>query len=499
VRRLPQAALLRDACLAIGTVFLTLVIPFALDARSTAGAWALEGAGLVWIGLRQRRGPPRAFGYALLGIAGICMLYAGERHGAPAQPLNAYFFNALMAGAAALAAAFFVHRHAERLSVRQGEARAEPVLVGWAMLWLLGAAALEIDAFVKPPFVLAAWLASLSAIAALCIGLAVRFAWRCVAWPALAHAPLLAVAASMAALTPGSPLRGGGWWAWPLAFAVHVAVLRQLAPRWPAPASHLVHALGALVLAALGALEGRAITAGWGDPSSAWPWLGWLAVPAALLVLLPRPGASGLWPVRERPAAYRATACGVLAAGLLLWSVIANVASDGSARPLPHVPLLNPLDIGIGIALAAIALWLRSAPMAGFAARRTVGAALLGIAGFVWLNAMLVRGFHHHAGVPYRFAAWSATPAVQTGLTLLWTATALVLMWFSASRGARVAWMVGAALLAAVVLKLLLVDLSGSGTLTRIVSFIGVGVLMLVIGYVAPLPAKPEENGRAVA
>ena len=43
---------------------------------------------------------------------------------------------------------------------------------------------------------------------------------------------------------------------------------------------------------------------------------------------------------------------------------------------------------------------------------------------------------------------------------------------------------------AAVVLKLLLVDLSGTGTVTRIVSFIGVGVLMLVIGYVAPLPTK---------
>jgi uncharacterized membrane protein len=50
--------------------------------------------------------------------------------------------------------------------------------------------------------------------------------------------------------------------------------------------------------------------------------------------------------------------------------------------------------------------------------------------------------------------------------------------------------MVGAGLLAAVVLKLVIVDLSGSGTVTRIVSFIGVGVLMLVIGYVAPLPGK---------
>jgi len=45
-----------------------------------------------------------------------------------------------------------------------------------------------------------------------------------------------------------------------------------------------------------------------------------------------------------------------------------------------------------------------------------------------------------------------------------------------------------------VVLKLLLVDLSGTGTVTRIVSFIGVGVLMLVIGYVAPLPAKEARH-----
>ena len=34
-----------------------------------------------------------------------------------------------------------------------------------------------------------------------------------------------------------------------------------------------------------------------------------------------------------------------------------------------------------------------------------------------------------------------------------------------------------------------LVDLSNVGGIARIVSFIGVGVLMLVIGYVAPLPA----------
>ena len=117
-------------------------------------------------------------------------------------------------------------------------------------------------------------------------------------------------------------------------------------------------------------------------------------------------------------------------------------------------------------------------------------------AAFVWLNAMLVRGFHHYAGIAYHVDAWVASFAVQTGITLLWTAIALFAMWFAAARGARVPWVAGAALLALVVVKLLLVDLSDSGGVTRIVSFIGVGILMLVIGYVAPLPAK-ESRGAA--
>jgi uncharacterized membrane protein len=176
-----------------------------------------------------------------------------------------------------------------------------------------------------------------------------------------------------------------------------------------------------------------------------------------------------------------------------VWTLIANVASDGTAQPLPHVPLVNPLDIGVALALMAIALWLRDVPDVhrGRAAFPTSG---LAVAGFVWLNAMLVRGFHHYAGVPYRFDAWTASLAVQTGITLLWTATALVLMWVAARRGWRIGWLVGAGLLALVVVKLLLVDLSGSGTVTRIVSFIGVGLLMLVIGYVAPLPAREKSH-----
>ena len=485
MKKRPQLGLTFEASLAIATIFLTLVIPFALDERSTAGAWTIEGAGLVWIGFRQRRGLPRVFGYALLLLGGLSMLLAHERYGPPTQLLNAYLFNGLMAAAAAIAAAFFVHRHQRSDARIQGEEAAEPLLIGLATLWLAATASVHIAALVPTPFTVAAALTCAGAGAVLYALLAARLDWPMIGWPTLAHAPFLLLTAATAAAVFADPLHGGGWWAWPLAFVAHAVVLRGVARRWPTAFAHVAHAAGAIAFALIGALLGRALTERWGSPASAWPWLGWLLVPAGLLLLLPRPGTARIWPVRDLPAAYASTTAAVLAAGLWLWTLAANLGSDGSAAPLPHLPLLNPLDIGIGIALAATFLWLRGrdqvAPWT-----LAMGAA----AGFVWLNAILIRAFHHYGGVPYRVDAWIDSLAVQTGITLLWTVTALVAMWLAARRSARTAWMGGAMLLAAVVVKLLLVDLSGSGSVTRIVSFIGVGVLMLVIGYVAPLPSR---------
>jgi uncharacterized membrane protein len=56
----------------------------------------------------------------------------------------------------------------------------------------------------------------------------------------------------------------------------------------------------------------------------------------------------------------------------------------------------------------------------------------------------------------------------------------------------RFVWYTGAGLLAVVVIKLFVVDLSGSGTVYRIVSFLAIGGLMLVIGFLTPLP--PAES-----
>lgn len=486
-------AVLFDATLAISTVFISLAIPFALDARSTGGAWALEGAGLLWLGFRQRRHLPRLFGYALLLMAGITLVLAHQWHGAPTAVFNTWFLNALLLAVGALAGAFFVDRGTAGGAGMPNEASAQWPLIGWGLLWALGAAALEIGLFATVQQSITAWLVALSIITLVCTLAALRLRWSNIGLPPAALAPALLLLAGAAVALLDNPAQQGGWWAWPLALALQGLVLHRLAPHWRADLRHAVYAIGPLVLAVLGAQWGGDITRSWGDAATAWPWLGTLAAPALLLLLLPRSGVARRWPVSAEPAAYQVTAGGVLTVALLLWTLLANEWSTGTARPLPHVPLLNPLDLGVSTALFAVWAWLQHpAVRERLANAGRAPLALLASVAFFWINAMLLRAFHHWRGVPYEVDAWMQSLSVQTGVTLLWSATALALMWLSARRAQRTPWMVGAALLTAVVAKLLLVDLSASGTVTRIVSFIGVGLLMLVIAYVAPLPSSEQ-------
>ena len=119
---------------------------------------------------------------------------------------------------------------------------------------------------------------------------------------------------------------------------------------------------------------------------------------------------------------------------------------------------------------------------------------LFAAAGFFWVNAALLRTVHQWADVPFELSALLHSVIAQAALSLLWTTTALVVMATARKTlpPSRAMWMTGAALLGVVVLKLFANDLGNTGTVARIVSFIGVGVLLLVIGYVAPVPPKVQ-------
>ncbi len=307
----------------------------------------------------------------------------------------------------------------------------------------------------------------------------------------------MVVAAAFDAAEQAHPLAHLGAVAWPLALGLHLVLLRRHQTAG-SPYQYWAHAAGLWLLAALGGWE-----VGWGidrlvGGRAAWPIIAWALVPGALLTLLALAGARMGWPVSAHRDAYLRAGAAPLAAFLGLWAVLVNFVSNGDPSPLPYVPVLNPLDLAQVGAVLAVGLWFvegRRLGLTGFAEVPLATAyGLLAAGAFVWANAVLLRTIHHWAGVPFAPQALIRSDLVQTALSIFWTLLALTSMVVATRRGVRVAWLAGAGLMAVVAAKLFLVDLSSVGTVQRIVSFIGVGVLMLVVGYVSPVPPRMPER-----
>jgi uncharacterized membrane protein len=230
--------------------------------------------------------------------------------------------------------------------------------------------------------------------------------------------------------------------------------------------------------------------------SRVWALVSWALVPVVLLVAGSSNAVQARWPVRQYMAQYLWTGIVPLVAFLYIWSLQANWNSNGDSSPLPYIPVLNPLDIMQMLAFAATIGWWQSLRTAGIEQATRLPATwkwgLLGAIVFFWLNGVLLRTLHHWGGVPYEFSAMLGSALAQTSISIFWTVLALGAMLFATRRINRWIWLSGAGLMAIVVVKLFIVDLAKVGGVERIVSFIAVGILMLVIGYVAPVPPRRQ-------
>lgn len=127
----------------------------------------------------------------------------------------------------------------------------------------------------------------------------------------------------------------------------------------------------------------------------------------------------------------------------------------------------------------------------------------LGVALFSLVTAIVLRVCHYGAGVVWNLPGLWRSILVQVSLSVVWSVLALALMVFAHRSARRSVWIVGATLIALVVIKLFTVELGDSGGLSRIVSFIAVGGLLLVVGYFAPVPPRrmspaPGADGESV-
>lgn len=518
---------MNETMLAIGIGFVTLAVPLALGARWTSAAWALEGAGAFWVGMRQARWMPRLFGLALQLVAALIYLADAEQAVSALPLAHAAFVGAMLIAVAGLATAWWLRvplpHSGSRLA--QGYARVEAVLGSPAFLFGFGffVAAWATEAtrawptseaprLAMPVFAVGTqWLLVMLACLASAWGAqhaARRLAWPVAAWPSYASLPVLGLGfvGSLGAgmRVPYTP----AWTIWIVALALHGHMLLRNDRAADTPASRLLlrltHAGGVWLLTAMVADclllaidRARLWRASWAEASLL---LGLVLVLAGLTLWAGRALEARTerrrWPLDTHAVDYAWVAAVPIAALLALAALLVALFSSGSAEPLPYVPLLNPTDLTVALALAALELWRRtivtavpSPTGAGALDGRGARATLAALA-FVAVNTAWLRFAHHWLGVAWDPDALLDSSVVQTGLAILWTLLALALMVAAHRRGRRTLWLVGAALLGLTVAKLLLVDLNAVGGAARIVAFIGVGALMLVVGYLAPLPPR---------
>jgi len=476
LRRGGRFEVLQQSYALLAAGFATLAVPLALSAQATASVFALEGAALVWLGLRQQRRLPRWSGVGLQIAALVAYVFAAGNTVIDDTPfVHGLFVGAMLFVVAGLAIAWAYSR--------AGSVAPARIAYVWATLWWLGAWTFELQRVLPGRDVPDALLALVAVT-----GWLAAERNRRVFDPLLAGTACLALAAALPlailqAQAHQQPFAGNGLWAW-LVFAalgVRSLLCLRVGDSGFARAAQFVWWLlwpfaVSLLLVQLSDRIGGGD--GWWLVAAVAPWLAITAVALLRWPWLTHPLGSAFDPMR---ASFRTTCCVLLA----LWWCLA-LRDAGNPAPLPWIALVNPLDLAQVAALLLIArwLWCGDAPIG-----TRVRLPLVSAGALLLVTAITLRGAHHWGGAPWS-AALADSSLAQTSLTIVWSVLGVLGWVIGSRRGQRVLWLAGAALMAVVLAKLVLVDRSHLGNLWGIGSFIAYGLLCTVVGFFAPAPPR---------
>lgn len=483
IHRRRNERLLVESYAALALIFSTLAVPLAFSSAVTSSVWALEGVGVAWLGLRQRRMSAVLAGLALqvlaAGAYAVFVFDARFEHTDASLPiLNPFYF-----GAALIALSGFA---LSLLFGRLGDSRrAAAVLFVWAGLWWFGAA---LGDFGRARAGIGIWPFGMLYLA---FTMAVAGVLNSrLAWPAMCKlAAFCMLSAPMAVLWAaeyfGAPLLAPTWTYWTLfaASALYALWLSARGGGVVAPEMRLMHLIGLWTAAFALSLQWHY------QLDTVWQLAqGWYAsaiyLPLALMsAALWRVPALAAWPMQAHFAGYR-SAWFTPAFVLLTLAWLFGLFLEGSAKPVVYVPLLNPLELSLMALACLLALYARQA---GGACNNLLK--YWPYAGLAFMTLATLRAVHHLDHQPWSISILS-TGITQTSLTMVWSLLGVAGLIIGSRRGDRRQWIGGGMLMLVVLAKLILIDRTYMGNMPGIVSFMAVGLLLLAVGYFAPQPPK---------
>ncbi len=481
LRRNRDERLLTEAYGALALGFATLAVPLAFSAGTTSSVWALEGAGVAWLGIRQNRWFPWLSGFALqLLAAGAYVI--GQIGFSPHATSQLLLLNPAWLGAALIAFAGYA---LSMIHDRLRPMRVLPALLfAWATIWWLVAGVTQLDR--ADGLGIGEWRFGLGYFAgtiAVAAVLRASLPWQRLGWLTAVAAILTLPMVFAFDARMGGPLAPQTLAVW-AAYAIAIGWALWSAREESSRALAATHVFWLWTLAVAVMLQADHI-AGVQQLADGWRYAALIA-PLALLTLgLRRKPAVFAWPRAPLFVSYRA-GWFVPASTLLVLAFAQGLFVEGSAAPLSYLPLLNPLEL----MLVAVAVLLYALCAGSWLALRRIWP----YAGFALVTSATLRAVHHWHGEPWNANVFDSG-VTQMALTLVWSLLG-VGAWIAGSRrGNRRLWMGGALLMGVVLLKLIALDRHYMGDIPGIVSWLAVGILMGVVGYIAPSP--PKKDGTA--
>jgi uncharacterized membrane protein len=518
-----KKALLRpyiEGYLGLSVFLANIAIPLELSPEITSALWAAEGTAIFFFGLmaNRRKTPPAvpdrkitAPGLLIHAAGGIAFFAGLSRFSGIYLPWRSpEFLGSLVIALSALAMAALTSKFPK--GTGKEFASAFPVIaVIWGLAWWMGGWGYEMRRVTGNPG--GAFLSLLSLTALGFYGTA-RFFGSPAFYAGLIPAPAFALLMSLrfylkniieSLSHPGfrktfafnfftPPWRVG----WVLFFALQILLVCFAALEKKERKKSLGLWIFTDLLVFLGALipSGRYLTGRFGLAASWTSFAGLLPLFAVMIFL------SVFYPPRfkkqltEGEGRLLFFALPLILASILGIWFLSTLFMPGDPAPLPrYVPLLNPLDLLEGFCAAAAVFWLLMLRKKGGGIpvpRKSLIFVLADVSVFVWLAAILARSVHYYGGADFRRVL--STGEFHLGFFILCALYGIAHITGGRRLASRGIWIAGAVLTAADIGKLLLFDMADTGVPYRILSFFIAGVILLFIGWAAPLPPSGERK-----